>query len=273
MEPNQQEVYEFHEAVWRYYDQYGRTLPWREVVSGGHIDPYKVMVSEIMLQQTQVNRVIPKYVAFLEKFPSIGALAAAELGDVLIVWSGLGYNRRAKFLWQAARMVNEVYGGVMPRSAEDLQKLPGIGRNTAAAIAVYAYDSREVFIETNIRTVFIHHFFADRNDIHDKEIMELVRLTLPEKNFREWYWAIMDYGTHLKSTVGNLSRASKHYTKQSKFQGSLRQIRGAVLRHVASGPKTFDELQFVISDSRLQQVLDALVAEQMITCTDRSYRL
>jgi A/G-specific adenine glycosylase len=265
MRPKRQEVEDFQAIVWRYYDQHGRhDLPWRVPEPGGNFDPYKIMVSEIMLQQTQVGRVLPKYEEFLRAFPVLKALAEAELGDVLRQWSGLGYNRRAKFLWLAARKITEESGGVMPHAAEELKTLPGIGPNTAAAVAVYSYNAPEVFIETNIRTVYIHHFFQDRADIPDREILELVRLTLPMDDSREWYWALMDYGTYLKAAVGNLNRASKHYAKQSRFEGSKRQLRGQVLRLLAVRPQSPRQLRVAIKDDRLDEVLAELTSEQMI---------
>lgn len=273
MEPTQQEVYEFQETVWRYYDNHGRVMPWREVANNGSIDPYKVMVSEIMLQQTQVGRVMSKYITFLQRFPTVQSLAESELGEVLIVWSGLGYNRRAKFLWQAGKVVAEEYGGLMPKTSAELQRLPGIGPNTAAAIAVYAYDSPEVFVETNIRTVFIYHFFAHRTDVHDKEILACVSRTLPQEHFREWYWALMDYGAYLKATVGNPNTASRHYAKQSKFEGSQRQLRGAVLRQLMSGPMTLNDLRQGLVDDRLEAVLSSLLKEEIIRVSGETYSL
>jgi A/G-specific adenine glycosylase len=180
----------FLESLWSYYAASGRTmLPWRLPEADGSFEPYKIMVSELMLQQTQVPRVVPKYQAFLERFPSVDALAAAELGEVLRAWQGLGYNRRAKFLWQAAQVVRTQRS--FPDTAEGLVKLPGIGRNTAGAILAYAYNQPVVFVETNVRTVYIHHFFADRTDIHDTEIAALVAQTLDREQPRDFFWALM----------------------------------------------------------------------------------
>ncbi|MEO6513688.1 MAG: A/G-specific adenine glycosylase [Candidatus Saccharimonadales bacterium] len=239
----------------------------------GTFDPYKILVSELMLQQTQVGRVIPKYHEFLAKFPNVRTLAQASLGDVLVVWSGLGYNRRAKFLWQAAQKIQNDFAGTFPNSFEQLVTLPGVGKNTAGAILAYAYNQPIVFIETNIRSVYIHHFFNDQTDISDKAIAEIVELTLPKENAREWYWSLMDYGTHLKQTVGNTARASKGYKKQSAFHGSQRQIRGAVIRCLGQGPKSETALLEQIADDRTPQVLDELVNEQMIARQDDQYKL
>jgi A/G-specific adenine glycosylase len=256
---------DFQHTVWRYYDRSARhDLPWRRPEADGSFDPYKIMVSELMLQQTQVGRVIPKYQAFLEQFPSAAALAAAPLGDVLRAWNGLGYNRRAKFLWQAAGQLMRDYGGRFPDNESELTKLAGTGHATASAILTYAYDRPAVFVETNIRTVFIRHFFNDRTDISDKDLLELVKATLPEEHCREWYWALMDYGTHLKKTVGNLNRHSKSYAKQSKFEGSLRQVRGQVLRALGGGPRQLEALRTEIKDERLDAVIADLSKEGMI---------
>lgn len=253
----------FQETLWDYYARHGRSgLPWRYPEPDGSFDPYKIMVSELMLQQTQVSRVVPKYHEFLQRFPTAKALAAAELGDVLRVWQGLGYNRRAKFLWQAAQMVEGLKH--FPDTPEGLIKLPGIGANTAGAILAYAYGRPVVFVETNVRTVYIHHFFAGRSDITDKEILELVTQTLDREHPREFYWALMDYGSYLKAKLGNLNKASKHYAKQSAFHGSRRQIRGQVLRELGRGTRTAKELRAAIPDRRLPDVLDDLANEGLI---------
>ncbi|HYH35945.1 MAG TPA: hypothetical protein VD706_00410 [Candidatus Saccharimonadales bacterium] len=260
---------EFQTEVWDYYHAHGRDgLPWRSTV-----DAYHVTVSELMLQQTQVSRVIPKYHQFLDRFPTVKDLAAAPLGDVLRVWSGLGYNRRAKFLWQTAQRIMNQYDGVFPAQLDELVTLPGIGRNTASAILAYAYDEPVVFIETNIRTVFIHHFFKDRDGVSDKSILELAAATLDREHPREWYWALMDYGAYLKRTVGNISRLSNTYSKQSSFQGSRRQIRGQVLRLLGTGPSTRAGLEEHISDERLGRVLDDLVDERLVRRQGTTYRL
>jgi len=220
------------------------------------------MVSELMLQQTQVPRVVPKYRAFLERFPTAARLAEADLGDVLREWQGLGYNRRAKFLWQAAQAVAKL--GHFPDTAAELVQLPGIGPNTAGAILAYAYNQPAVFVETNVRTVYIHHFCGDREGIGDTEIARLVEQTLDREQPREFYWALMDYGSHLKATVGNLNKASKHYTKQSKFHGSRRQVRGQVIRLLGAKHHSLAELQAAIADGRLAAVLHELEQEGLV---------
>ncbi len=272
MNLSRQQGLEFLETVWDFYARAGRdSLPWRSPEPDGSFNPYKIMVSELMLQQTQVARVIPKYPDFLGQFPSSQALAQAELGAVLRSWQGLGYNRRAKFLWQAAQAVEA--RGTFPRELAGLVTLPGIGPNTAGAILAYAYNEPVVFIETNVRTVYIHHFFADSSGVDDAAIRLLVEQTLDREHSREFYWALMDYGSYLKATAGNVSSASKHYAKQSTFQGSRRQIRGQVLRSLHEGDLNLADIQAAIPDTRLESVLNDLLAEGLIRLEASEYRL
>lgn len=263
------------EAIERYYAAHGRhDLPWRTAGVDGQFNPYKIMVSELMLQQTQVNRVIPKYHDFLERYPSLDALAEAQLGDVLIAWQGLGYNRRAKFLWQAAQQIAK-QDGVFPTDTTELVKLPGVGVNTAGAIAAYSYDAPVVFVETNIRTVMIYHFFAERDVVHDDEVRRAAQALLDATALspREFYWALMDYGTYVKQTVGNLNKLSKDYAKQSKFEGSRRQVRGAVLRALSSEPQTLSMLMNSILDERLSGVLVDLQQEGLVHRSGARYSI
>lgn len=269
--PTQEAVAAFQQHIYDYYHAHGRhDLPWRGT---NRLEPYSIMVSELMLQQTQVSRVIPKYEQFLAVFPSVQALAKAQLSQVLTLWSGLGYNRRAKFLWQAAQMVVKDYDGNFPSTQAELTKLPGVGINTAGAIAAYSFNKQVVFLETNIRTVFIHHFFNDSLSVSDKDLLPIVKSALDEESPRDWYWALMDYGTHLKKTIGNASTLSAHYKKQATFKGSKRQVRGQVIRILTERPKTLDELRAVINDDRLDAVLSDLTDEAMITKTNGVYSL
>lgn len=250
-----------------------RTMPWRAVAADGSIDPYAVMVSEIMLQQTQVARVIPKFTAFMKNFPNVQSLAEAPLSQVLQLWSGLGYNRRAKFLHQAAQAIVTDYAGQFPHSITELTKLPGVGKNTAGAIIVYAYNQPAIFVETNIRTVYIHHFFHDQQAVPDSAIIAKLEETLDKAQPREFYWRLMDYGTQLKKKQGNTARRSKTYTKQSAFAGSRRQLRGQVLRTLADGHQTEQSLRKIIADERLSSVLESLQIEGLITKKKQQYQL
>mgnify|MGYP002624450157 CR=1 FL=1 len=221
------ELSKFTEHVWSFYKDHNRSFPWRETT-----DPYEIMVSEFMLQQTQTDRVVPKYEEFLNSFPSIETLAKASQSEVLKYWQGLGYNRRALYLHRTANEIRSRFNGIFPENITDLETLPGIGPYTSAAIATFAFNQPHVFIETNIRTVYIHHFFEDKEGIDDTQLMPLIEETLDQQNPREWYYALMDYGSYLKKQHPNPNRKSKHYTKQSKFEGSLRQVRGAILREL-----------------------------------------
>ncbi len=259
-----EEIANFTKIVLAHYAAHGRhDLPWRRPEGDGSFDPYKILVSELMLQQTQVPRVIPKFQSFIEQFPTVNDLAQAPLADVLQTWSGLGYNRRAKFLWQSAGVIHASYDGQLPEMVDELVRLPGVGLNTAGAIVAYAFNRPVVFIETNIRTVFIYHFFAGHQAVKDRAILDLLATVLPN-DVRTWYWALMDYGTQLKQTTGNLNTLSKHYTKQSTFVGSRRQVRGQVLRLLGQGISTLEGLRQQIDDTRLFGVLEDLAAEGMI---------
>lgn len=251
----------FRKAVWAYYCKNGRhALPWRKT----H-DPYRILLSEMMLQQTQVDRVLPKYKAFLKKFPTLRALATASLADVLREWQGLGYNRRAKFLHEAAKAIAKA-NGAFPRSRAELIALPGIGPYTASAMRAFAWNEPAVFIETNIRTAFIHHFFPKKKKVSDAETIRLIVQSLDAKNPREWYWALMDYGAHLKKTEGNASRRSAHHVRQKPFKGSDREVRGAILKTLIFGAKTRRGLLRALPfpEVRVEKQLTALATEKML---------
>lgn len=235
------------------------------------------MVSEIMLQQTQVDRVRPKYIAFIKKFPTVKKLALATNHDVLSLWSGLGYNRRALFLKRAAETIIQNYGGKFPRDPETLETLPGIGPYTARAIATFCWNSPYTFIETNVRSVFIHSFHPRSKKVPDAKLLPLIERALPKKESREWYWALMDYGVYLKKTQPNPSRRSKTHVKQSKFQGSDRQIRGAVIKNMLANKKVTEKnllrLLSMYETKRVLSVLSRLIAEQLLEQENGVYRI
>ena len=260
---------DFQNIIWQYAKDNTRTMPWRS-----NTDPYYVLVSEIMLQQTQVDRVVPKFDQFILRFPDIEALASAKLSEVLREWSGLGYSRRAKFLHQSAGIIKEKYNGVIPSEIDELVALPGIGPNTAGAILAYALNQPVAFVETNIRTVYLHHFFPDQDDISDAEILKKVEQTLDQDNPRQWHWALMDYGTYLKKQGMTHIRRSKHYKKQSPFQGSVRQVRGQILRSLAGQPLVETKLRKIVeADERFTPALQALLAEGFIKKNKNIYSL
>lgn len=258
---------EFVKTVRGFYRRHGRhSLPWRHT----H-DPYRILVSETMLQQTQVERVIPKYEAFIKKFPSERALARVSLGDVLRLWQGLGYNRRARMLHEAAKQTKSVF----PNTFEELQKLPGVGRYTAGAVMAFAYNKPIVMIETNIRSVYLYHFFKNKDAVLDSDILRIIERTLDQKNPREWYAALMDYGAHLKKEIGNQNVRSHHYKKQSAFKGSNREVRGAILRTLALGNYSEKKLIAMLEFDplRTREQLAALVSEGLARKQGRTFRL
>jgi A/G-specific adenine glycosylase len=253
----------FIALVWAFYEKEGRhALPWRKTR-----DPYRILVSEVMLQQTQVDRVLPKYRAFIRAFPSISALARSPLKDVLIAWQGLGYNRRAKLLHSCASVIAHEHRGKFPRTKEELQTLPGIGPYTASAVLAFSFEVPTALIETNVRSVFLHHFFADDADVPDAALLPYIERTLQKERVREWYWALMDYGSFLKRHTENPSRRSRHHTKQSPFKGSDRSIRGAIVRMLTQGPLTRTEILARLKefeDVRIDAILQRLCEEGLV---------
>jgi len=270
----------FRKTVLDFYKKHGRHgLPWRSPSlkfrrTKGELNPYRILVSEVMLQQTQVDRVIPYYKKFLKTFPTSQALADASLGDVLRAWQGLGYNRRAKMLHETAKAITMIYHSKFPREYDALVALPGVGEYTAHAVRVFAFNEPEVLIETNIRTVFIHHFFPRSRSVTDKEIVRYIVQTLDRKNPRVWYAALMDYGAHLKKTVPNPSRKSAHHLRQKPFKGSDREIRGALLSAAVTGPMSRRRLDMLpFEKGRIKAQLDALFREKLVIKRNATYHL
>ena len=259
----------FQEIIWEKARELYRDMPWRD-----NTEPYYVLVSELMLQQTQVDRVIPKFELFMQTFPTIQDLATAPLSDVLVVWSGLGYNRRAKFLHEAARRVVADFRGVLPDTYVDLVSLPGIGPNTAGAILAYSFNQPVVFIETNIRTVYFHHFFEDQSLVSDVELREIVEQTVDAEHPREWYWAMMDYGSYLKKQGVGRNAKSSHYKKQAPLKGSVREVRGLILKQLAVGRCEREELRANMpNDERFEKALQSLATEGLVEVQGATVRL
>lgn len=268
---NQKKIQQFKKLVWDYYRKHGRAdLPWRRTT-----DPYSIVVSEIMLQQTQVPRVIEKYHVFLDTFPTVELLARAPLSKVLTLWSGLGYNRRARFLHDCAKAVVARYSGVFPKTKEELDTLPGIGPYTRSAVLAFAYNIPTECIETNIRSVFLHHFFSrTKRAVSDKELLVLVKDTLDTQHPREWYWALMDYGSFLKQQGNVVHRKSAQYKKQSAFKGSRREVRGAILKLLADKKKSaLSQLQKLYDTALIDQALKGLIAEGFVIKKGSLYHL
>jgi A/G-specific adenine glycosylase len=249
----------FQQQIKRFYNENKRDMPWRDTD-----DPYYILVSEFMLQQTQAERVLLKYGPFITRFPDFQTLSRAGLKEVLAAWQGLGYNRRAINLKETAEEIISRYSGKVPESTEELIQLPGIGKATAGAILAFVFNKPSVFIETNIRRVFIHFFFQDKKDIQDKEIIPLVEKTLDHENPRHWYYALMDYGAMLKKQGSNPNRKSAHYSRQAPFEGSNRQARGAILRHLLNNG-TMEEYELItllgITPFRGDKIISALEKE------------
>lgn len=257
---NQNDIQQFQKHIWDFYKNQGRLFAWRNTGN-----PYYVVVSEIMLQQTQTYRVEPKFEQFITTFPNFEILAQASLRDVLSVWQGLGYNRRGMYLHKIAQEIVAQYNGLLPQSEAMLVTLPGIGKATASSICAFAFNMPTIFIETNIRTVFIHTFFNHVQEVSDQDLLPLIKATVDQKNPREWYYALMDYGVLLKKIYSNPSRKSAHYAKQSKFQGSNRQIRGKIIKLLTEHVRiSKEQLLLMIKDERAENILLQLCQEGFI---------
>lgn len=204
-----------------WYSIHKRDLPWRKTTN-----PYYILLSEIMLQQTQVDRVIEKYNLFTNKYPNIQDLANANTAQLIKDWSGLGYNRRVIFLQKCAQAVLKEYQGKMPTTCEELLGLPGIGPYTAAAICSFAYNHEVPCIDTNIRRVLIHELKL-KETIDQKELREIAKNAIPKNKSREWHNALMDYGS---SVLTVKKTGIKPIGKQPKFKDSRRYYRGQVLK-------------------------------------------
>jgi len=261
------EIISFQKTVKDFYRQNKRAMPWREDIS-----PYAIFVSEVMLQQTQVARVLVKYPEFISRFPTFRSLADSHTTTLLRIWKGMGYNRRALYLKKSAQTIMGAYRGILPSDTTLLDALPGIGYATACSIAAFAYNQPVVFIETNIRRVFIHHFFSHADQVSDTQITPLVEKTLDTKNPREWYWALMDYGAHLAKSLENPNVKSSHYVKQKKFEGSVRQLRGEVLRLLLQKPYPVEELAIMfIHDKRFSQAISGMKKDGLIKEKNGNY--
>src|SRR3989344_1422253 len=258
------------------------TMPWRRTR-----DPYKILVSEVMLQQTQIARVLPKYKEFLGAFPDLASLAAATDKRLLKVWAGLGYWRRAKYLKKTAQLITNNYNGKFPKDPKILETFPGIGPYTARALACFAFGSREAFLDTNIRRVYLHFFFPRRKNVSDKEILRVAQRaidTLPKNvSSREWHYALFDYGaTVLKDK--QINRRRRHNHKQSKFEGSFRSFRTAVVQYLLSQPqnrtpqkKVRHVLEELLKKEKTpysaQEILDSLLKDRLIKKSRTHYYL
>jgi len=260
----------FRKAVLEFYAREGRLFPWRDID-----DPWAILVSEMMLQQTQTSRVEPKFRAWMERFPDAAAVAAADLASVYEAWRGLGYNSRALRLRETARICSEKYAGVPPRDERLLLELPGVGRYTARAVLAFAYGVPSAFLETNIRAALILHFFAGIEKVRDGDLEAAADAVLDQGDPRTWYYALMDYGAWLKKREPNPSRKSAGYTRQSRFEGSLRQARGAVLRAISDrGPVALADFaaESGIGYGRLTEAAEGLTHDGLLLLEDGRLR-
>lgn len=273
---NKKEIEKFQKTVWDFYKKNKRNFPWRRTK-----DPYKILVSEIMLQQTQADRVVRYYEKWLKGFPNLESLAKAKFSEIYPYWQGLGYNRRGLNLQKAAQKALAEYKGKLPKDVSLLEEFPGIGPYTARAVSIFSYNTPVACIETNIRRVFIHHFFGGKTSISDEQILKIAQRALPADKTREWHWALMDYGTHLKSLPASrqANRRHKNYAVQSKFEGSLRQIRGAALR-ILSGESTNSKTLIARikkttnqDAKKIKTVIVILEKEGLIMQNNKSYSL
>jgi A/G-specific adenine glycosylase len=268
-----EKIGEFRRAVYGHYEREGRSFPWREE----GCSPWGILLSELMLQQTQTERVSVYWLRWMKKWPGPEALHRASLEEALREWSGLGYNRRCRYLKDCARIITENLGGELPRSPGELARLPGVGPYTAGAVACFAWNYPSVFIETNIRAAGIHFFFHGREEVEDRELAPLLEGALDRENPRRWYWALMDYGAALKKLTPNPGRRSAHYARQSPFKGSLRQVRGSLVRALVGGPLSLEELRRRMDvpapEGDFYRALDALKDEFLVAEREGLYRI
>ncbi len=229
----QEKISAFQKKILLWYSLNQRDLPWRKTRNA-----YTILVSEIMLQQTQVTRVVPKFEAWMSAFPTVQALAKASVADVLALWSGLGYNRRALNLKKTAQTVVDHYEGIFPKTERELLSLPGIGPYTARAVLCFAYDKQVAVVDTNVRKVILTQFLhgqpdhtmrlgdASRLSVDEKHIASLADALLPVGKAYEWNQALMDYASAV------LKKEKIPVQKQSTFLGSHRYYRGKILKEL-----------------------------------------
>lgn len=258
-------VLAFQKKIFNWWKDNKRNLPWRNTTN-----PYYILISEIMLQQTQVNRAIEKYNEFIERFPTIENLAQADTADVLRYWSGLGYNRRALWLHDAVKQIKEK--GYFPKTPEELVKLKGIGSYTSRSILIFAYNEDLVTIDTNIRRILVAENFAEEN-APEKELLKIASKLLPIGRSRDWHNALMDYGS-LELTVAKTG--IKPVSKQLKYKSSKRFYRGAIVKYFTRKEKA-DAIEIAenceIPIEQLDEILQSLQKDGLIKKEDNNYSL
>jgi len=267
-----------------WYEEHKRDLPWRRTT-----DAWRILVSETMLQQTQVGRVMEKFALFMKRWPNVRSFAAAPLSDVLVAWQGLGYNRRAVFLHRAANVVVKEYKGKMPADPEALLALPGVGKYTTGAVMAFSANANVVLWDTNVRRIVARVFFGGefaRRMPSDAVLEERLAALLPRGRAREWYNALMDFGSLVCTSrkpecetcpLARSCVAAPYFAagkvpkvrlvkKQTAFEGSFRQVRGAALRTVAAAGGSMGEKALLAALGREEagRALDALILEGML---------
>ena len=282
--PTPQRLLIFKRTIWSHYAKHKRPMPWRDNTS-----LYYVVVSEVMLQQTQVSRVLNKFETFVKRFPDFRSLAQARTRDVLKEWKGLGYNRRALYLKEVAENYVQTFGHNRSRQTSkslhfsqlkwlEATRLPGLGPNTVGAIKAYTFNTPSVFVETNIRSAIIHFFYKNsKAKIHDEDIVPILSHLLKDprigRNPREWYWALMDYGSYLKKEFPNPSRKSAHHTRQKPFKGSNREARSHILELIMRKPTQFIEIARHVGEKNLEKNLADLTREGFLNEKGGRYRI
>lgn len=260
----------FRQIIFGLYETSARSFPWRDTR-----DPYHILVSEVMLQQTQTSRVERRYPEFLKKFPTVQKLARAPQGQVLAMWEGMGYYRRARNLRQAAIALCERFAGEVPEDTESLRSLPGIGEYTAAAVRAFAFNKPSSMIETNIRAVYLYAWYPNRVGITDRELLERIEATMDRKRCRDWFYALMDFGVELKKARPRIHERGKHHVKQSAFEGSDRQLAARVLKAVVAAkspiPISALDVGAYADPSRVAKAIERLARDKLVVKTRRGY--
>ena len=258
-------IVSFQHKIFSWWTTHKRDLPWRHTR-----DPYRIMISEVMLQQTQVLRVLPKYREFIERFPTVVDLAKATSADVLRIWKGMGYNRRALYLHRTAKIICDQYNGHFPINYELLTTLPGLGTYTARAILVFAFKQEVPLVDTNIRQIITHFFFNDQPQ-KESVIEEVARQLVPSGKSWEWHQALMDYGALrlARARSGSLIKASRRTSVP--FKDSNRFFRGRIIDRLREGDIRESKLasefkkKYGKSDDFLKSILQELEADGLIS--------
>lgn len=292
--PTSARIASFRRGVLSWYATHRRDLPWRRTT-----DPWHILVSELMLQQTQVDRVRERYAAFFRRWSTVSAFASASLAEVLGFWTGLGYNRRAKHLRSAANVVVTVHGGKVPMVSADLLSLPGVGPYTAAAVLAFAGNIDTVVCDTNVRRVVLRYFFGGEHAAAlppPRELDAVMGRLLPRGRSREWHSALMDIGAlvctgrlpdcaHCPLRRGCRSASARAEGRsvlrrlvrpQSAFEGSRRQVRGTVVRLLAAAGRkglSAERLSAALPDADVPTVVDDLIAEGLVETSNGAFRL